>query len=199
MKVVGTGLDRSLRVCWALEEMDVDYDLIFAKPGSDQAKKYNPTGKVPALILDGKTYTDSVAIMTFMADRESKFTFQAGTADRMVQDGHIQFLNEEFDALLWTAAKQSFVNPPEQRVPEIKPILKWEFDRSLSRLENRLKGDFLMGDKMTIADIMAVHCLNWAFSAKFSKPSQVLLNYSKRLRSRPAYQRAIEKAKSAAA
>ncbi len=190
-KVVGTGRDRSLRVTWTLEELGQPYELVFAKPGSDEAKAFNPTGKVPALIDQGSTFTDSVAIMTYLADHHGALTFQAGTHDRMVQDGHTNFVLEEMDSVLWTAAKHKFVNPEDQRVPEVKPPLVWEFDRAMQRLEDRLQGPFLMGETMTIADILAVHCLNWGFAAKFNTPSQALRDYSKRMRDRPAYKRAL--------
>ncbi len=190
-KVVGTGRDRSLRVTWTLEELGVPYELVFARPMSDEAKAHNPTGKVPVLIDGDRTFTDSVAIMTFLADKHGALTFAPGTHDRLVMDGHMHFLLEEMDSVLWTAAKHKFVNPEDRRVADVKPVLEWEYDRALARLEGRLQGPYLMGDTLTIADILAVHCLNWGFSAKFSKPSPVLLDYSKRMRARPSYDRAL--------
>ena len=70
-------------------------------------------------------------------------------------------------------------------------MLKWEFELSLKRLEARLQGAFLMGEQFTIADILAVHCLNWAYTAKFPDASPVLKDYAKRCRARPAYVRAL--------
>ena len=70
-------------------------------------------------------------------------------------------------------------------------MLKWEFERSQTRLEGRLQGDFLMGDTFTIADILATHCLNWAFTAKFPNASETLKAYAKRCRGREAYKRAV--------
>jgi glutathione S-transferase len=81
---------------------------------------------VPVLVAEGVPITDSVAIMTFLADRHGKLTFPAGTLDRARQDSLTQFIIDEFDALLWTAAKHSFILPEEHRVPEIKESLKWE-------------------------------------------------------------------------
>ena len=42
------------------------------------------------------------------------------------------------DAVLWTAARHSFVLPEEHRVPEIKGPLRWEFARTCTRLAERL-------------------------------------------------------------
>jgi len=189
--VLGSTKNRTLRVIWTLEELGVTYDQVVGDPGSAEVKALNPTGKVPTLIVEGEVLPDSVAIMTFLSDRHNALTFPAGSVERLRMDGHIQFLLEEFDSLLWVAAKNSFINPVDQRAPEVKSVLKWEFKRSLKRLEERLQGEFLMGDAFTIADILAVHCLNWAFTAKFPQSSEALKAYAKRCRGRDAYKRAL--------
>ena len=189
--VLGSTKNRTLRVIWALEELGVTYNQVVGDPGSAEVKALNPTGKVPALIVEGEVLPDSIAIMTFLSDRHNALTFPAGSLERLRMDGHIQFLLEEFDSLLWVAAKNSFINPVDQRAPEVKPVLKWEFQRSLVRLEERFQGGFLMGDTFTIADILAVHCLNWAANAKFPAASEELKAYTKRCRDRDAYKRAV--------
>ena len=189
--VLGSTKNRTLRVIWTLEELGVAYDQVVGDPGSAEVKALNPTGKVPALIVEAEVLPDSVAIMTFLSDRHKALTFPAGSVERLRMDGHIQFLLEEFDSLLWVAAKNSFINPANQRAPEVKPVLKWEFERSLTRPEERLQAESLMGDTFTIADILAAHCLNWAFTAKFPNASEALKAYAKRCRGREAYKRAV--------
>ena len=102
---------------------------------------------------------------------------------------------DEIDAVLWTAARHSFILPEEHRVPAVKDSLKWEFAQNIARLEARLTGPYLMGEEFTIADIICVHCLNWAYSAKFPVESPALLEYSKSVRSRDAFQRTAALAK----
>ena len=189
--VLGATKNRTLRVTWTLEELGFAYEQIKGDPGSAEVKAHNSSGKVPALVVDGEVLPDSVAIMSFLSDRHNALTFPAGSVERLRMDGHIHFLLEEFDSLLWVAAKNSFVNQPEYRASEIKSVLKWEFERSLKRLEKRLRGEFLMGERFTIADILAVHCLNWAYTAKFPDATPVLKDYAKRCRARPAYVRAL--------
>ena len=189
--VLGSTKNRTLRVIWTLEELGLPYDQVKGNPGSAEVKALNPSGKVPALVVDGEALPDSVAIMSFLSDRHNALTFPAGSIERLRMDGHIHFFVEEFDGLLWVAAKNTFVNPPEHRASDVKPVLKWEFELSLQRLEDRLQGPFLMGEHFTIADILAVHCLNWAYTAKFPDATPVLKDYAKRCRARPAYQRAL--------
>ena len=189
--VLGSTKNRTLRVIWTLEELGVPYEQVVGDPGSAEVKALNPTGKVPALIVEGEVLTDSVAIITFLSDRHHALTFPAGSVERLRMDGHIHFLLEEFDSLLWVAAKNSFINPVEQRAAEVKPILKWEFERSLKRLEDRLHGEYLMGDTFTISDILAAHCLNWATNAKFPEVGEALTAYVDRCCNRAAYKRAF--------
>ena len=81
--------------------------------------------------------------------------------------------------------------PEDLRLPAIKDSLKWEYGRSLARLDQRLQGPFLMGDTMSIPDIIATHCLLWGIGAKFPAPSDALTAYLARMRARPAYLRAM--------
>lgn len=100
-----------------------------------------------------------------------------------------QFLLDEFDACLWTAARHSFVLPEAMRLPAIKDSLRWEYSRSLQRLADRLASPFLMGEDMTVPDIIATHCLGWGAAARIGTPEGDLADYLARMRARPAYQR----------
>jgi glutathione S-transferase len=187
--VIGKQLTRCYRVLWALEELGQEYDLNPALPQSPDVLALNPSGKVPILVEDGEAITDSTAIITYLADKHGQLTAPAGTLARAKQDAVTHMLLDELDAVLWTAARHSFILPEDKRVPEVKDSLKWEFARSLNRLETRMQGPYLMGEDFTIADIICTHCLNWAYSAKFPLENKALLEYSKRMRSRPAFQK----------
>jgi len=188
--VIGGLRSRTFRVLWMLEEIGVPYEHYPAAPRSEDVTRYNPSGKIPVL-LDGDTaLTDSTAIMTYLADRHDALTYPAGTLDRARQDGLTHFILDEMDALLWTAARHGFILPEDKRVPAVKDSLKWEYERSLARLAEKLgDGPFLMGDKITLPDLLATHCANWAISAKFPEPTGALADYFEAMRARPAFQR----------
>lgn len=189
-EVIGGTQSRAFRVMWMLEELDQPYTHTAVKPHSPEALAANPSGKIPALRDGDAVLTDSTAILTYLADKHGKLTYPAGTVERARQDGLTHMILDELDAILWTAARHSFVLPEDKRVPEVKDSLKWEFARNTERLADCLKGPFLMGETMTIADIIAAHCLNWAFNAKFEIDQPKLLAYAKVMRSRDAFKRA---------
>ncbi len=190
-RVIGTKGSRTMRVLWMLEELGQPFEHVAAPPRSDAVRALNPAGKVPVLVDRDLVLTDSTAILTFLADRHRALTHPAGTADRARQDGLTQLILDEFDAALWTAARHSFILPPEHRVPAVKDSLKWEFARSQAALVARWnEGPFLMGHAMTVPDIILCHCLDWALAAKFPVTEARLADYAAMMHGRPAFQRA---------
>jgi glutathione S-transferase len=190
-RVIGSLQSRTLRVLWALEELGLPYELEHAPPQSETARAYNPSGKVPSLVVDGVTLTDSVAIVQFLAARHGGLTWPAGTIERARQDGLTQFAVDEVEGPLWTAAKHRFALPEALRVPAVRDTARAEFARAMEILEIRL-GDreFVAGDRFAVPDLILGHCARWAAAARFGIPDG-LASYFDRLLSRPALARAL--------
>lgn len=192
-RVIGTVKSRAFRVLWMLEELGQNYELVQTAPRSDAARQYNPLGKIPALVDGDDVLTDSVAIMTYLADKHAGLTALAGTAARARQDAMTLWLIDEMDAALWINAKHTFVLPEKLRVPALKPTLHKEFSRNMDTFAGMLDaagGDFIMGDQITLPDLLAVHCLGWAFGADFPALPEPVKAYGKRLRARPQFRAA---------
>ena len=190
--VIGSSQSRAARVLWMLEELGQPYEHVPANPRSPGVARFNPAGKVPVLVEDGTPITDSTAIIQYLADKHGALTYPAGTLDRARQDSLTQFLLDEFDAALWMAARHSFVLPEELRQSAVKDSLKWEFSRSQATLVARMgEGDFLMGPRMTVPDILLTHCGVWARVARFPISEPKLEAYLTRLQARPAFRRAM--------
>ena len=150
-KVIGKTNTRAMRVLWAMHEIGLDFDHIKAAAKSAEAQKVNISGKVPTLIFNDTTITDSTAIITYLADKHAQLTYPAGTIQRAQQDSFTQFILDELDSILWAAARHTFVLPKELRVSELKDTLRWEFTKSLKILESRMNnGPNLMGERFTI-------------------------------------------------
>ncbi len=193
-QVIGTARSRAMRVFWMLEELEQAYEIIESGPRGKAITDVNPAGKVPALLVDGTVIFDSVAIMQFLADRHNALTYPCGSIERAVQDSFTQFAVDEMDGVLWAATKHTFYYPEELRVPETRPAAEWDFARAMVNLEARLgDNEFVMGDKITVPDLLISHCAGWALGAKFALPDGKVGAYFKRLRARPAMKRALAK------
>lgn len=192
--VIGHPRSRVLRVLFALEELELPYDINPLVPSDKTVKALNGTGKIPLLETPDGVITDSVAILTYLADKHGGLTHPAGTYARAVQDGITQTIVSELDAALWIKAKHSFALPEDWRVPQVKDTALKEYVRGWDMLEF-MKGDklFLAGDIFTIPDILASHCAGWGLSAKMPPPDGAFGDYLKSLRKRPAMARVMAK------
>ncbi|GAA6164591.1 glutathione S-transferase family protein [Pelagimonas sp. KU-00592-HH] len=188
-EVIGSPTTRAFRVLWALEELGQPYTLVKEGPHSEAVLTLNPSGKVPVFKDGDLVLTDSTAIMTYLADKHGGLTHTAGTPDRARQDALTHCILDEIDAVLWTAARHSFILPKEHRVADVKPSLMWEYAHNIERLMNRLEGPYLMGDTFTIADIILTHCGSWAKVAGFPTDNEAFATYMRNCRSRPVFRK----------
>ncbi|MEM6663095.1 MAG: glutathione S-transferase family protein [Pseudomonadota bacterium] len=198
--VIGNPVARTMRVLWMLEELGQDYDIINAAPHSDTVKQGNPGGKIPVLHDDEVILTDSVAIVTYLADKHEACTHPAGTPARGKQDAMTQFCVDEVEGALWTASKNRFILPEDARCPEVVPTTLYEFGNAMATLAAHVDGkDFIAGDSFTVPDLLMGHCAGWAGRAEFPIPEGPAADYMARMRERPAFARATARAEEAVA
>ncbi len=197
--IVGKPGTRLTRVSWMLEELGQNYEIEMALPRSDEIKKYNPSGKVPVLIDshggDDVAIIDSAAICTYLADRhpEKSMSAQAGTAERAAIDSWIHFCQSDLEAPLWLKAKHTFILPEEMRL-DVKACTAMEFEQAVQTMDTRLgDNEFVIGDRVTVADILLGHTGSWARGAKFEIGSARVNAYFDRMLARPALARARAK------
>ena len=192
-KVIGGKSNRTFRVLWLLEELEVKYKFISSPPHSDEVIKYNVSGKVPVLLDSDQPIYDSVAILTYLSDKHHKFTEPAGTLKRAQQDSLTQTVIDEFESVLWAAGKNSFIFPKNRRTPGLKENLKWEFEKNQSSFVKRFKKNtYLNGDKFSITDIVFTDCLRWSIAAKFEIIEPEIKNYFLNVQSRSAYRKVLK-------
>jgi glutathione S-transferase len=194
LKVYGCPNTRSTRVVWTLEEAEAEYDYhkvdLLAGEGRDPAYlALHPGGKVPTLVDEDLVLTESAAICTYIGDRfpASGLTPPAGSRDRARYDQWCFFVLSELEQPLWTITKHRFALPEKYRVPAIIETAHWEFGVATQLLALGLGGrDYLVGDRFTVADILAVHTLAWARAFQIPLGHAALDAYADRLLARPA-------------
>jgi glutathione S-transferase len=191
-KVIGSPKTRAFRVIWMLHELGEPFEIEPLGPRDKALAAINPTLKVPVL-QDGRDYViDSVAICQYLADKHGKHTFAAGTIDRAHQDSFTQFSNDDVELSLWVAAKHTFALPEEYRVPDVKRACKFDFDRAMVALSERLDSKtYVMGDTFTVPDLLLGHCAGWAASMTWVPTQDNVVAYFKRVRERPAFKAAV--------
>ncbi len=154
---------RSLRALWALEEMELDYELINMEfPPRATYSGYldlNPLGTVPTFIDGDMTMTESSGICQYLAEKYGPTPLGI----QVNEPGYGEYLNWLFRSDATLTFPQTLVlrytrlEPEERRIPQVvEDYSIWYLSR-LRSVEMALEGkEFLVGDKFTMADI-AVH------------------------------------------
>lgn len=180
-------VDRSARVRWLLEELEVSYvdrTLDYDK-GESKTPEYlalNPMGRVPTLVDGPVIISESAAICMYLAD---KFALK-GLAPRTDSPERPAYLQ-------WMAFSIGTLEPLFTDLhyrEHMKEGQKFEIDRTTDKivrtLEIALEGrNFIIGDHFSAADIMITDLLRWKKMLLLEK-SPVLKAYYDRMTKRPA-------------
>ena len=197
----GFGQSRSFRCLWALHEAELEHqyvELVFgsAEPGGSQHPDYlsiNAQGKVPSLMHDNFSITESAAIVNYIDHLAKESFIPTDSKLRAKYDELNFFILSELEQPLWTTGKHRFVLPEEHRVAEVLPTARWEFNKAVKALGKTIElTEFAIGDSFSFADIMLAQTFNWATRSEMDLPDAYLA-YRDRMYARPAAQQALAK------
>lgn len=193
-EAVGSPGSRLTRVTWMLEELGQPYEIVKAKQHSETMRRYNPSGKVPALVDGDLVVTDSAAICAYLAEKHADQGMGAtAPAERAELNSWLFFAQTELEAPLWNKLKHRMILSEDLRA-EVGPWTAFEFAREIANFDTRLgHRQFAMGDRFTAADVLLGHCGQWARGAKFDIASERVNAYFDRVLARPALARAKER------
>lgn len=185
-----TSPSRSLRCRWTLLELGIDYQSIEGRPlfRSDELKRINPMGKIPAAVIDGRPLFESAAICVALADAhpEKDLIAKPGSWDRALHDQWTCFTLAELESWLWHSAKHTFIYPEEERIPEVIALNTREFRKGASVVNDALQDtDYLVGGTFSVTDIIASFALNWGRRAGLTEGLDTVNGYLDRLYERP--------------
>lgn len=187
----------SLAIHAALQEIGVPYELaeIDLDAGQQRSPEYlrlNPLGKIPTLLIDGKPFTESAALMMLLAERhpQSKLAPDAGSlaraewyqltvslANDLGNNFRLWFYPSDIGGSEGDAALRSAIR---QRIESV-----WE------RLDARLaaNGPYLLGAGFSGVDLMLTMYMRW--SRNMPRPATdwpALKKYADMMRARPSWQ-----------
>ena len=189
---------RSMRVLWLLEELGVKAEIkSLPFPPSKLQPDYltvNPTGTVPTLIDGSVRLTESMAICEYLAAKHNS-PMLVGTSDP-ARIEFVQWLWYGESTLMTPLSRIATVSRLQRKGADIDAVIEDARNNAgvrLGALERRLEGrDFLVAGRLTLADISAgypLHLVGLFGIDRLLGPKTAA--YRERLRSRPAYQRAI--------
>ena len=191
---------RSFRPLWALEELQVPYELrMLPFPPRALQRSYldlNVLGTVPFLQDGDQTMTESAAMCQYLVetqDPDNRLGLWVGRGDR----DHAHYLNwlHHADATLTfpqtISMRYYWLEPTPEKQAVADDYAKWYIAR-LRRLDSHLQAhEYLVDNRFTIADIAVGYALYLGRALKFDERYQPQTRaYLERLMARPAFQRA---------
>jgi glutathione S-transferase len=147
----------------------------------------NPAGKLPVLVDGDLVLTESVAIVLYLAEKyPDGDLLPAEPRARAQVDQWLLFTATELEQPLWRVARHTAIYPEAKRLPAEVPIARQDFLEMAAVMEEHMKGrQFLVGDTVTVADLVAAYTLDWANEVHLLDTSPRLRSYMEQMYARP--------------
>ena len=188
----------SLVVHLALLEIGAPYQLElvdFSKKEQRSAAylRLNPQGTVPTLLIDGKPYAESAALLMMLAERhpEAKLAPPPGSAQRNEWYQWMVFMGNALGATY-----RNWFYPPElgseEHPPAVRASLKAHIEAVWDRIDARLAagGPYLLGAELSAADLLLLMYLRWSRNMpRTALEWPALKSFATMMRARSSWQR----------
>jgi len=189
------GNTRDLRVLWALEEMQLPFEIVgMDHPARDLStdayRALSPFEQIPSIDDEGLVLSESAAILLYLGKKSGRLMPSDSAGEAQV--------------LRWCLAAVSTVEPPVLSLM----VLDWTADgscgkhraflvgwvhRVLGNLERWLADrDYVATTSFSVADILMAHVLTGIKDVAMMTPYPRVVAYRDRCFARPAWQRTIE-------
>jgi glutathione S-transferase len=199
----GIGTSRTMRAHWTLLELGLEYSChpIRSRTGetlSDEFIKLNPRHKIPVLRHNSFLLTESAAIVQYLTEtfgNSSGLYVPQDAASRATLNEWCYFIMSELDAgSLYVVRRHQHLAHTYGRAPAAVDSAKIYFLHNLEAMAPKIAGNspYLLGDRLSAADILLMTCLDWAALDGIALPGS-LVPYRERIARRPAYQAAMKK------
>ncbi|MTH96890.1 glutathione S-transferase family protein [Roseibium sp. RKSG952] len=185
-------MSRGRIVRWMLEETGVPYETRIVGYGpemkSEDYRKVNPVGKVPALVHDGKIVTECAAICLYLADAFPDAGLAPEPKDRADYYRWMFFTAGPMESCL-THRSMGHEVPEERR----QSVGFAAYDEMLDAIEHAIAGKtHIANDRFSAADVYVGANLGFGMQFGTIEHRPAFETYVAGLQSRPAFKRAIE-------
>jgi glutathione S-transferase len=199
IEIFGPASSRTRRALWTAEECGADYEhrpvaLMRGEHLTPEFRALNPNARVPVLRDGDLVLFESAAICRYIARKHPQAGLlpEPGTREDALVDQWCYWVCTELEQPLWSMGKHRFAIPEQYRIEAMLQTALWEWQRAAPVLADALRErEFLVCDRLTVADVLAGHTLAWARAQHVPFGSDVLEGYLDRLRARPAFQRTL--------
>jgi glutathione S-transferase len=130
-------------------------------------RQINPTGRVPALLLDNQTLlTENTAILPYLADLKpgTELFAPAGSVERAQIQGWLGYVATEIHVGAFRPINRpERYSADESAFPGIRQRAREQLSNALKPIEARLaQTEYLVGDRFTVADAYLGVFLGWS-------------------------------------
>jgi glutathione S-transferase len=188
---------KSQRVLWALEELGLDYEIVFHQRlqgfAPPEMKEIHPLGKAPSVVIDGKVMAESGAIVELLAQRYGNGTLAPDAASDDYPH-YLELLHYAEGSASMPVVMPLFLGAFQVKSDAFTGYAQQQIALQLDYVTALLEGqDYLVAKRFTAADLQLAFILQTARALGFLKGRDRLNAYLERLEARPAYKRAIER------
>ena len=195
VNAVARGHTRDLRVLWALEEMQMPFEIVgMDHPAhdlnTDAYRRLSPFEQIPAIDDDGMVLSESAAILIYLAKKAGKLIPPDPAGEAQVVRWSFAAMNSVELPLLSLMVMDWMKTEGASKYREF--TVGWA-RRHLGNLDRWLDGrEFIATDAFTVADILMAHTLDEIKDKSLIEPYARVARYRERCFARPAWKRTID-------
>ena len=196
VNAVARGNTRDLRVLWALEEMQMPFEIVgMDHPAhdlsSDAYRRLSPFEQIPAIDDDGVVLSESAAILIYLAKKAGKLIPPDPAGEAQVVRWCFAAMNT-VELPLLTLLLMRFVTKGDEPPGYREFTVKWA-KRHLGNLERWLDGrEWIATEAFSVADILMAHALDEIKDKSLIEPYARVVGYREKCFARPAWKRTLD-------
>jgi glutathione S-transferase len=190
---------RSQRILWALEELELPYELVkhqrvaATNLAPDSLKAIHPLGKSPVIRDGGQVIIESGAILEYIARVYGKGRMAPAESSKH-WSRYLQLMHYAEGSAMLPLMLRLYTNRLGDAGKPLEPRIVSEIENHIGFLSSELgSAEFFVGDSLTMADIQLsfpIQMTRLLYSLDKFPP---LARFLERVQARPAYRRALER------
>ena len=199
----GVGTSRTMRAHWMLQELGLEYEFhrVKSRTGETQTEEFlklNPRHKIPVLRHKSLIVTESAAIIQYLSEvwrKPAEIYVPATAGERAAHSEWCYFILSELDAAsLNLVRRHDGLRHIYGEAPTAVEAAKEYFTHNLAAMTTRVAtaNAYLLGNRLSTADILLMTCLDWAVSCEIPLPER-FQDYQRLVSRRPAYKAALKR------